>query len=76
MKSTISRQCPFGTDEAVQISRTSCCDKGAQPQYFNKKAKSPYKLGHQILIFPGCFGFKLSKNFNKPHTTGKMCLEA
>ena len=29
----ISRQYPFGTDKAVQISRTACCDKGTQPKY-------------------------------------------
>ena len=42
----IPRQYPFGTDKAVQISRAVCCDKGTQPQYFNKKKKkkkkSPY----------------------------------
>ena len=35
----ISRQYPFGTDTAVQISRTVCCDKGTQPQYFKQKSK-------------------------------------
>ena len=33
----ISRQYPFGTDKAVQIRRTACCDKGTQPQYFEQK---------------------------------------
>ena len=38
--------------------------KGDNPNTLNKKAKSPYKSGHQILILPGRFGFKLSENFN------------
>ena len=58
----MSRQYPFGNDKAVQISRTACCHKGTQLQYF--KPKSPYYSGHQILILPGCFGFKLSEEFS------------
>ena len=38
--------------------------KGHSPNNLNKKAKSPYKSEHQILILPDCFGFKLSENFN------------
>ena len=34
----ISRQYPFGTDKAVQISRTVYCDKGTQPQYVKQKS--------------------------------------
>ena len=32
-------QNPLYTDKAVQISRTACCDKGRQPQYFKQKSK-------------------------------------
>ena len=35
----ISRQYPFGTDKAVQISLTACCDKGTQPRYLKQKGK-------------------------------------
>ena len=35
----ISRQYPFGTDKAFQISPTVCCDEGTQPQYFKQKSK-------------------------------------
>ena len=38
----ISRQYPFGTDKAGQISRSACCDKGTHPSTLNKKAKSTY----------------------------------
>ena len=36
----ISRQYPLGTDKTVQISRTVCCDKGTQPQYFKQKKQN------------------------------------
>ena len=35
--------------------------KGHNPNTLNKKAKSPRTSD---LILPGCFGFKLSENFN------------
>ena len=38
--------------------------KGHNPNTLNKKAKSPYCSGHEILILPGCFDFKLSENLN------------
>ena len=34
----MSRQYPFGTDKAVQISRNACCDEATQPQYFKQKS--------------------------------------
>ena len=37
--------------------------KGHNPNTLTKNAKS-HESGHQILIIPGCFGFKLSENFN------------
>ena len=33
----ISRQYPFGTDKAAQVSQTACCDKGTQLRYFKQK---------------------------------------
>ena len=32
----ISSQYPFGTDKAVQVRQTACCDKGTQIQYKQK----------------------------------------
>ena len=52
--------------------------KGHNPDTLNKKAKLPYKSGHQILILSGCFGFKLSENFNNDlrfnHTQLEQCV--
>ena len=51
--------------------------KGHNPNTLNKKAKTPYKSGHQIVILPCCFGFKLSENFNNVlrfnHTQQEKC---
>ena len=35
----ISRQCPFGADKAMQISRAVFFDKGTQPELRCKKSK-------------------------------------
>ena len=35
----MSRQYPLGTDKAVKVSRTACCDKKTQPSYFKQKSK-------------------------------------
>ena len=74
----ISRQCPFGADKAVQISRAVFFDKGAQPKLRQKNAKSPYKSGCQIFFRPGSFEFSLSENYNiaqrSMHTQPEKCV--
>ena len=52
--------------------------KGHNPNTLNKKAKSPYLSGYQILILPGCFGFKISEYSNNAlhfnHTQLEKCV--
>ena len=61
----ISRQYPFGPDKAVQISRTACCDKGTQPQYFKQKSKITLLIRTSDLNIVWLFWFQtFPENFN------------
>ena len=54
----ISRQYLFGTDKAVQISRTACCDKGTQAQYFKQKSKITLLIRTSYLNIAWLFWFQ------------------
>ena len=56
----ISRQHLSGADKAVQMRRSVCVGKGAQPELRHKKTKSPYQSGYQIFLLHGPPGLKLS----------------
>ena len=61
----MSRQYPFCTDKAVQISWAACCDKGTQPQYLKQKGKITLLIRISDLNITSLFGFNLSENFKK-----------
>ena len=54
----ISRQYPFGTDKAVQVSQTACCDEGTQLQYFKQKSKITLLIGTLDLNIAWLFCFQ------------------
>ena len=59
---SISRQCPFGADKAVQISQAVTFDKGTQPELSRTKNKIAFLI--RIFFMSGSFRFKLSENCN------------
>ena len=78
----ISRQYLFGTDKAVQISRTVCCDKGTQTQYFKQKSNITFLIRTSDLNIACLFWFQTFCKLNimlyflTTHNWEKMCLEA
>ena len=75
----ISRQYSFGTDKAVQISRTACCDyHGTQPQYLKQKSKITLLTRISDLNIALLFWFQLSENLNNAlhfnHTLLEKCV--
>ena len=75
----ISRHCPFGADNSVQIRQAVFFFRKVHNSNLDaKKVKSPFKSVYLIFFMPGSFGFKLSEDCNialrSMHTQPEKCV--